>query len=121
MGELAGCTEVPDPMRPISITFDSLAPNRTAIRDSDITINGAMFMSRGSPPPRIGPIGLAVGLAAGIGIFISSIWDEGLGDGLAAGIGMFACVCAGEGVGDGLGGGVGEAVGLGPGFIWSWP
>src|SRR5438552_2291780 len=37
MGDMVGCHEVPEPICPRCMTFDSLAPRRTAIPVSDIT------------------------------------------------------------------------------------
>ncbi len=67
-----GCHEVPDPIAPIDITFVSLEPTRMPISFAVITISGPMFIF--IPPmsiPGICLIGLAEGLAEGIGIFIS--------------------------------------------------
>jgi len=60
----------------------------------------------GIPIPGICPMGLAEGLADGIGIFIPGIfiWGDACGLGEAEGMGML-CMC---GVGDG----VGEAAGI---------
>jgi len=133
IGELAGCREVPDPICPRFITFDSLAPKRTPMRVFDITMSG---------PIRISPAGLAEGLGDGMGIFILewsgvdcgfgegdgicipgivvSVFGDAPGDGDGMGISMVCCweVCGlGEATGDCIPGmfismgGVGRAVG----------
>ena len=66
-----GCQAVPDPIAPIDIRFVSLDPTRMLMSFSVVTINGPMFIVM--PPmsiPGICDIGLADGLADGIGMFI---------------------------------------------------
>jgi len=111
MGELAGCREVPDPICPRFITFDSLAPKRTPMRVFDITMSG---------PIRISPAELADGLGEGMGIFIFE-WsgvDCGFGEGDGICIPGIVVSIFGDapGDGDGMGmfiftGGVGRVVG----------
>ena len=133
MGPDDGCHEVPDPIAPIDMMLESLDPTRMPMSFPLITTNGPMFIF--VPPisiPGMGAIGLADGLAEGIGMFIC-VWGEakgvgeadglcipgislfisGLGD--AEGVGEVAGICifgmsfvfsgeaAGEGVGDGVG------------------
>src|SRR6266550_462763 len=69
-----GCQEVPDPMAPIDMTLVSLEPTRIPISLFIITISGPMFMFIPLMfMPGICPMGLADGLAPGIGIFIPGI------------------------------------------------
>src|SRR5262245_2772350 len=100
MGEEDGNSAVPEPMALIDIRFLSFPPTRMPMSSPFITSN--VPMSIFMPPmfmPGIWPMGLAPGLADGIGIFIFP------GDGEAAGMfipGMSACMCGeGAGVGDG--------------------
>ena len=75
-----GCQVVPDPIAPMDIVLVSLDPTRMAISFPFITINGPIFMFI---PPMSMP----------------GIWPMGLADGLADGIGMFMCGC-GDAEGD---------------------
>jgi hypothetical protein len=66
-----------------------------------ITISGPIFPDMSGFIPGICPIGLAEGLADGIGMFIPGICPIGLAEGLADGIGMFIFVWGeAAGVGD---------------------
>jgi hypothetical protein len=104
MGPDDGCQDVPEPIAPIDMTLVSLEPTRMPMSLPFITSSGPMFMF--IPPmsvPGIRPIGLADGLAEGIGIFIF-ISGEADGPG-EAGIcipGIFICAC-GDDDGDACG------------------
>src|SRR5258706_448512 len=74
-----GCHEVPDPIAPMDMRLVSLDPTRMPMSFPFITINGPIFIF--IPPvsmPGVWPMGLADGLAPGIGMFI---------------LGMFAMLC----------------------------
>src|SRR6266705_2066149 len=101
-----GCHEVPDPIAPIDMMFVSLDPTRRPISFPFITINGPLFIFIPLVSmPGICPIGLAEGLAEGMGIFISIFWGDAPGD--ALGIGMFISI-----LGCGEACGFGDAVGI---------
>src|SRR6266496_3562273 len=92
-----GCQAVPDPMAPIDVMLVSLDPTRMPMSLPFITINGPIFMFIPlMSMPGIWPMGLADGLAEGIGMFISIFCSgEACGFGEAVGIcipGMFICV-----------------------------
>jgi hypothetical protein len=73
-------------MAPIDDTFRALEPTRIPISSPFITSSGPMFIFMPLiSVPGIPAIGLAEGLAEGIGIFISG---DACGLGEAAGIGM---------------------------------
>lgn len=75
MGADEGCQEVPDPIAPIDIVFLSLEPTRIPMSSPFITTSGPMFIFMPAMfMPGIAPIGLAEGLAPGIGIFIPGIF-----------------------------------------------
>src|SRR5437899_1721727 len=86
IGEEDGCSEVPEAIAPMNITFWSCGPTRMAILSPDVTRGESAFME----PPSIP------------GIFIGVCSD---GDGDAWGMdmpGMFG-ICPGEGFGVGDG------------------
>jgi hypothetical protein len=129
-----GCQEVPDPIAPIDMTFESLDPTRMPMSLSDITISGPRFIDPiwdVLSMPFISPIAPGEGLAVGIGMFIFFSGDAcGFGEAVGIGIpGIFICVCGdGEGEADGIGmpgmficicgDGEGEADGIGmPGMF----
>src|ERR1041384_5088745 len=82
IGDESGCQEVPDPICPRFMMLpDSNGPIRTPIPASDITSSGPMFMF--IPPmfiPGICLLGLADGLAEGIGMFIPGMFVSCCGD-----------------------------------------
>ena len=88
IGPDEGCHEVPDPIAPMDMILVSLDPTRMPMSLPFITINGPMFMF--IPPMSMpGIIGLADGLADGIGIFVSILCSgEACGFGEADGICM---------------------------------
>lgn len=102
-----GCHDVPDPIAPIEITLVSLEPTRIPKSSPLITINGPMSMLIPLVSmPGIWPMGLADGLAEGIGV---CIWccGEACGLGEALGVGVRGVFVFGEAVGDAAGFGVG--------------
>jgi len=124
MGDVVGCQEVPEPICPRFMTFDSLAPIRTPMLLPDITSSGLVFIEflgrLSSVPfvplismPGILPTGLADGLGDGIGISIFCGEVCGLGE--TAGIGMPGMA---DGVGAGVAERVGDGLGLGAGGIF---
>src|SRR5438105_2602624 len=105
-----GCQEVPEPIAPIDIKFLPLEPTRIDMSLSVITISGPMFVAPPILMPGIWPIGLAEGLAAGVGMFIPGIFVCACGD--AAGVGEADGICM-PGI---FISGVGEAFGAGEGI-----
>ena len=103
MGPDEGFYDVPDPIARIDIMLVSLDPTRTPMSFPFMTINGPMFIFIPLMfMPGICPMGLAEGLAPGIGIFIPGIFicgdaaDRAPGEGEACGIcipGIFICIC----------------------------
>ena len=103
MGPDEGCHDVPDPIARIDIMLVSLDPTRTPMSFPFMTINGPMFIFIPLMfMPGICPMGLAEGLAPGIGICIPGIFicgdaaDRAPGEGEACGIcipGIFICIC----------------------------
>jgi hypothetical protein len=67
-GEVSGCQDVPDPICPRFMTFDLLAPSRTPMPASDITNGPVSVFAPRISIPGISPMGLAEGLADGIGM-----------------------------------------------------
>jgi len=104
MGDVVGCQEVPEPICPRFITFDSLAPIRTPMLFPDITRSGPVFIEFIPgifSMPFIPLISPGEGLAVGIGMFILCS-GEPCGFGEAVGIcmpGIFICIWWGEGCG----------------------
>src|ERR1044071_2317655 len=92
IGADEGGHAVPELIPPIGIAFFSLDPTRMPMSSPFITISGSIFPDMSGFIPGICPIGLAEGLADGIGMFIPGIWPIGLAEGLADGIGMFIFV-----------------------------
>jgi hypothetical protein len=108
IGDEDGSKDVPDPIAPIDIVFFSLEPTRILISSPFITSSGPRFMFIPLMfMPGIWPIGLAIGLAEGIGMFICGV---GEGDGAAICIPGILSI---DGVveGDAFGVGVGVAAG----------
>src|SRR5207247_4282420 len=97
-----GCQEVPDPIAPIEMMFESLDPTRMPMSLSDITSSAPMLVDPIPDVPSmpfISPIAPGEGLAIGIGMFIC-VWGEADGDDCGIGIpGIFICVC-GDGEGE---------------------
>src|SRR5512138_2779666 len=96
IGPEEGCHEVPETIAAIDVTLVSLDPTRTPMSSPVITISGPMFILPFMSMPGISRIGLAEGLAEGIGIFMSIFgFGEacGFGDGVGICIpGMFICI-----------------------------
>ena len=84
-----GCHDVPEPIWPMNMTFDSLPPTRTPISSPDITPKGPMFkfIPGMFSMPFMFPIEPGDGLA--LGIFITGMFCIELGDGLAPDLGIF--------------------------------
>ena len=66
-----GCQVVPEPMAPIDMMLVSLDPTRMPISFPLMTISGPIFIFMFIPRVSMPVIGLADGLAVGIGMFMS--------------------------------------------------
>jgi hypothetical protein len=107
IGADEGCHDVPDATVPIDITFFSLDPTRTPMSSFAITSSGPMFIEP-VRIPGIWPIGLAEGLADGMGMFICV---DGDCEGEAAGICPPGIFISGVGFGGAVDGDFGDGIG----------